>query len=44
MINIFFCQLFQEMALIVVGTGCFFCFVFHLGTKESPTEQLSDKG
>lgn len=44
MIYTFFLSTFQEMALIVVGTGCFFCFVFHLGTKESPSEQLSDKG
>ena len=44
MIYYFFCHFFQEMALIVVGTGCFFCFVFHLGTKESPSMQLSDKG
>ena len=35
---------FQKMAVIVVGTGCLFSFIFHLGTKEPPAEVQNEKG
>lgn len=42
LISFFF---FQEMAVIVVGTGCIFSLIFHIGTKEPPqTVEEKNKG
>ena len=36
---------FQEMAVIVVGTGCVFSLIFHVGTHEPPqTIKEKNKG
>ena len=40
-----FSSVFQEMAVVVVGTGCVFSFIFHVGTKEPPqTVEEKNKG
>lgn len=33
---------FQEMSVIVVGTGCIFSLIFHAGTKE-PRQTVEEK-
>ncbi|XP_022785963.1 uncharacterized protein LOC111326264 [Stylophora pistillata] len=35
---------FMKISLIVVGTGCFFALIFHLGTKEPPAAVENRKG